>query len=411
MKIWIKYLIGTLLGIIASIILPMSSPAVTTFVSDAAEFAIRFGRYTLLPLLFFGTSMAFFSIRNNRHFPKTLLWTFGTIIGSTLILAFLGIISILVVKLPRIPITSEKIAEIPSLTLKELLLPLLPHSGFSAITEGKYLLPAFLFAGIAGAGCASDASASKPVLTLFESLAKLCYTVTTFFIEWLSVGMIAISCWWMFQIRNIFASDSANFLPLFLLLLVDFALTAGIIYPLILRFLCRDLRPFNILYASICPILASFFSGDTNLVLQINMKHGKDSLGIHEEINNFSYPLFSIFGKGGAALVTSICFVTILRSYSSLGFTIADVIWIFCTTFGISFLLGALPVEGPFVALTVICTMYGRGFGDGYILLKPALPLICSFSAAFDVLSAMTGSFITAVKTKNITHNDVKHYV
>lgn len=411
MKIWIKYLIGTVLGIIASLVLPMSSPAVSAFVAGASELAVRFGRYALLPLLFFGAAMAFFNIRNNRHFTKTILWTFGTIIGSTLILVFLGIISILIVKLPRIPITGDKLAEIPTIQVKDLLMAIFPFSSFDTLRDGKYLLPAFVFAGIAGAGCASDKNASKPVLSVFESAAKLCYTITTFFIEWFSVGMIAVSCWWMFQMKQIFAASSTTFIPLLLMLLVDFILVAVVIYPLVLRLLCKDLKPYHVLYASVCPLISAFFSGDTNVSLQINMKHGKDSLGIHEEVNNFSFPLFSIFGKGGAALATSICFVMILRSYSSLGFTFADVIWIFFTTFGISFLLGALPVDGPFVALLVICTMYGRGFGEGYLLLKPAIPLICSFAAAFDVLSAMTGSFIVAVKTKNITHNDLKHFV
>ena len=238
---------------------------------------------------------------------------------------------------------------------------------------------------------------------------KLCQTMSAFFVEWLSVGMIAISAYWLMQARVIF--EAPTFVPLFLMLLVDFLIVAGIIYPLILRLLCKDLRPYHVLYASICSILTGFLSGDSNITFLTNQRHTKESLGIHDETNYFALPLFSIFARGGTALVTSICFVTILRSYSSLGFTLFDVIWIFGVSFITSFALGNFPGGGTFVALTVICSMYGRGVEAGYLLLRPATPILCSFAAAFDVLSAITGTYIVAVKTKKIDKIELKHYI
>lgn len=409
MKVWIKYVIGVILGIAAAFILPLEIPAVSAAVSVCSQFAVRFGRYALLPLLFFGCALSFFKLRNKKSMMKTSFWTIGVIAGSTMILIAVGLLTVLIVHLPRIPITSEKISEIPSIQLKELVMQLLPLSSFESLMDGAYLLPAFVFAAFVGAACASDSNSSKPVIALFESAAQLCRTISNFFVEWLSVGMIAISCYWMIQARSIFSSDT--FVPLFFMLLTDFVIVAGIVYPLILRLLCKDLRPFHVLYASICPILAGFFSADSNLTLQTNVRHGKESLGIHDETNMFTFPLFSFFARGGTALVTSICFVTILRSYSSLGFTFSDIIWIFVTSFALSFALGSIPVGGSFVALTVICSLYGRGFEAGYLLLKPAAPIFCSFAAAFDVLSALTGSYIVAVKTKTIEKVDLKHYI
>ncbi len=409
MKVWIKYLIGTILGITAAFILPMHIPAVDSALATLSEIALRFGRYALLPLLFFGTSMSLFNLRRKKQILKTGIWTSLTIVGSTLILVFIGLVTILIVSLPRIPITGEKISDVPAIGIKSMILSVFPFSGFESLMEGIYLLPAFILAAFAGAACASDINDSKPVLSLLESAMKLTQTISAFFIEWLSVGMIAISCYWLMQARTIF--ESSTFVPVFIMLLVDFAIVAGVIYPLILRLLCKDLRPYHVLYASICSILTSFFSGDTNLSLLTIYRHNKESLGIHDESNNFSLPLFAIFARGGTALVTSICFVTILRSYSSLGFTFFDVIWIFAVSFIISFALGSFPQGGTFVALTVICSMYGRGFEAGYLLLKPATPILCSFAAAFDALSAITGSYIVAVKTKKIDKIELKHYI
>lgn len=409
MKVWIKYLLGTILGVIAAFVLPLNIPSVNSFVTNANEFALRFGRYAVLPFLVFGVSFSMFKLRQDKKILKTAAWTFGTLIAFSLILAILGLLTILIFKLPRIPISGEKMNKVPSLDIKNLFMSVFPYSGFEALLNGSYLLPAFVFAAFAGAGCASDSASSRPVVQILESLSKLCYTVASFFVEWLSIGMIAISCYWIVQAKTVF--ENATFVPLFVMLLVDFVILAGLIYPLILRLFCKDLRPFHVLYASICPLLISFFSGDSNVSLLVASRHGKESLGIHDEAGNFSFPLFSIFSRGGTALVTSICFVTILRSYTDLGFTVFDIFWIFVASFSVSFVLGALPQGGAFVALIALCSMYGRGFGEGYLLLRAAAPLICSFAAAFDVVTWITGTYIVAVKTKMITHVDLKHYI
>ena len=122
-----------------------------------------------------------------------------------------------------------------------------------------------------------------------------------------------------------------------IMLLVDFILIAGVIYPIIIRYLCHDPHPYKILYASICSVLTAFFSADSNLVLQLNMRHGKESLGIRRRINGVVHPLFSIFARGGSALVTTIGFIMIWRSYSSLTIPFTDILWITFTSFGISF--------------------------------------------------------------------------
>ncbi len=409
MKLWVKYLLAMILGVATAFILPANNPEVTAIINALHEFAIRFGRFTLVPLLFFGISVAVFKLRSSKQLIKTASWTTMTILGTTAILCVLGLLSILIVKLPRIPITGEKITEIPSLGLKNFIMQIFPYSGFDAIKDGSYLLPCFIFAGFAGAGCVSDQTVSKPVITFFESAAKLCYSIMSFFIEWLCIGMIAVCAYWTITARAILSFGI--YTPLFIMLLVDFILVFALIYPIIIRFLCNDLHPYHILYACITPIITSFFSGDSNLALPVNLRHVRESLGAHSESADVTVPLFSIFARGGSALVSSICFIMILRSYSSLGFTSFDVLWIFFSSFFISLVLGALPTGGTFIALTVLCTMYSRGFEAGYLLLRPAAPIFCSFAAAFDAVSAIFGSYVVAVKTKKIDHNDLKHYI
>ena len=409
MRIWLKYLIGIAIGLISALVFSPSTVQGQAALDFIVEIAVRFGRYALLPVLFFSVSISFFKLRDEKLLTKASAWTFGVIFSSSFALMLLGLVSALAIKLPRIPITTEKASEVSSFAWQTLITKLFPFSGFESLMDGAYLLPCFIFAGLAGAGPASDKNASKAAVGLFDSLSKVFYIVLSFFIEIFAVGMIAVMCRWTLDFISAVSSGVYN--GLIIMLTADLFIVAFIIYPLILRFLCHEMHPYKVLYASICPFLVAFFSGDTNLALVLNLRHGKESLGIKRRINAFSFPLFSIFGRGGAALIQAAGFVLILRSYSSLGIPVLDVLWIAGVSFLLSFALAEIPLGGPFAAITSMCLLYGRGFESGYLLLKNAVPVICAYAAGIDALTAMFGSYIIAVKTKMIHHQELRKFI
>lgn len=409
MKIWIKYLIGIALGFVAAMVVPFEGHFAKSALDFLTEFAIRFGRYTILPVMFFGVSVAVFRLRTNRNLIRPAFLIIISIVVSAFILTLIGLLSILIVRLPRIPIPTGKMSDLTAIDVKALVLRLFPYSGFDAFLDGVFLLPMFLFASLAGAGCATDVTASRPAINLFTSLSKVAYNVMCFFVDMLSVGMIAIACAWFLEAIPVFATGI--YTPLIVMLLVDFIIIAFVIYPALIYFLCPGSHPVKVLYASICPAVVAFFSGDANLTLSVAIRHGHESLGMKRKINSITYPVFSVFARGGSALVTSICFILILSSYSSLSISFTDVLWIAFTAFSLSFVLGGIPAGGTFIALTVMCTMYGRGFEAGYILIKPVAIIIGSFSAAIDALTAMFGSYFVAHKLKMTENYEIKKFI
>ena len=66
----------------------------------------------------------------------------------------LGLVSALAIKLPRIPITTEKASEVSSFAWQTLITKLFPFSGFESLMDGAYLLPCFIFAYLQLAGIA-----------------------------------------------------------------------------------------------------------------------------------------------------------------------------------------------------------------------------------------------------------------
>lgn len=120
MKVWIKYLFAAIFGIICALILPVNNPAVAAAINFLTEIVIRFGRYMVIPVIFFTGIIAFNRLRENHLLIKTAVWTGSVIAVSSLILTAVGLISILVVKLPRIPITVENVTEATSLNVEKL---------------------------------------------------------------------------------------------------------------------------------------------------------------------------------------------------------------------------------------------------------------------------------------------------
>ena len=265
MKVWIKYLIGVALGIFAAFILPKAKTL--EFITLLSELFIRVGRYMVVPLIFTCGICYIHKLRNSKLLLKRTLWTFLIIIAASLILTTVGLLSILIVKLPRIPITVENINQSYSLDVKNLVFSLFPSSAFDALREGSFLLVALIFAFLIGWESASDETAFKPVYSLSDSFSKLFYNISNFITEIMAICMVAITCCWIMNFRDIIAPGI--FTPIIIMLVVDFVIVCGIIYPLILHFVCHDPHPYKVLYASIAPMILSFFTGDSNIVIPL----------------------------------------------------------------------------------------------------------------------------------------------
>jgi len=278
MKVWIKYLLGAFIGISVAFIFPSGNAGFVSVMSFLSELFIRTGRYIVIPLIFTTAIESVNKLRTSKLLLKTTELTFLIIVASTLILTFVGLISILIVKLPRIPITVDVAAEIKGINVKQLILSLFPYSGFAALLDGSFLLVSLVAAFLIGWESASEEIMFKPIFALADSASKLFYNIATFFTEIMSVFCIAIVCFWAVQFRGII--EMGIYTPMILLLFVDFLIVVGVIYPLILHFVCHDPHPYKVLYASIAPMVLSFFSGDANLALPLANRHCRESLGI-----------------------------------------------------------------------------------------------------------------------------------
>ena len=411
MKIWLKYLIGVVLGVTFALVAGSENTLFVQATDFLSKAAIQFGRYALYPAVFFGFTLSIFELRENRSLLKVAIITSLIICGTALLLSFIGLLSVLIHTPARIPIFVEGISDVQVLGVKESLLQLLPSSSFEALINGTYILPLCIFGGFAGAGCAVDRNIAKPTITLIDSLARISYAVMVFFVDMFVFGMVALSSYWVVKFHEMLLT--AVFADFAILLLINLLIIALIVYPILLKIFCRDINPYRVLYASLAPTLAAFFSQDTHVALTVLLRHSNESLGIRRRISSVALPIFSIFGRAGSALVITVSFVVILKSYSINVFRIAfnDIFWLVGYASLFSCLLGRFPAGGTYIALTSLCMLYGRGFESGYLILRPAAFFIGSVAAAINALTAITGTYIVAYRFNMTGRKDLRFFI
>ncbi|AEF84762.1 putative transporter [Treponema primitia ZAS-2] len=410
MKVWLKLLIGSLLGIILGYILPYDNLRVLSILGWLEKMAIGIGRYGTVPILVFSLTIAIYELRQDGQFWGLLFRSFLLIVGSSVFVISAGILVTMVFPPGRIPILIEEQIELASLDVGEAVLQLFPSNMFTALfSDGVYLLPLCVFAFFLGMGLSYDRNYTKSVISLVDSLSRIFYHVASFFSEILGLIIIVLAAYWAIRFHGALQADV--FRDLIALLWIFSALLGFVILPLLLYFLKPRVNPWVLLYGSLGPAIAAFFSGDINFSIPVIFRHVKENFGVRRRANTVTVTLFTAFGRAGSAMVAAAAFIVIIKSYSSLGVTLADVVSIGLRAVLISFLLARHSGNAAYIALAVLCQGYGRGFEAGYLILKPLAFYLIATGAFLDVMIACFASFALARASDFQEDREVRHFI
>ncbi len=410
MRIWIKLLGGGIIGAALGFFLPMNEGATADTFSVISDVVLNIGRWVLFPLVFFSVAVATHELRQD----KRVFLVYGRIIlylaAATAILVIFGTLSIVVLSPARIPIIDEQHIAFSLPSFKDILFQLFPRNLFKIFgNEGGFLLPIYFLSFFIGLNFSFDRLITRPAFQLFDSLARIFYHINSFIVEILAIGMIALAAYLMLGMRA--SPDLGLFTQLLTVLVVDTVIVVFGLFPVLLFYLGERENPYRWLYATLAGAIAGFFSGNAYFSLSVTIRHGKESLGVPRSVGGPAFPLAVLFGRGGTALVTAVSFVVILKSYSSLGITFLQVLWVMGASFVVSYLLGSVPGMGAFVALSLLCGSYGKGLEQGYLILKPIAPLLVSFGVMLDMITASLVSLLVARHEGIQKEIEVKDYI
>ena len=406
MKIWIKLLVGSILGVIGGIFIPVQAQG---FFDSLAGLFVGVGRYVLFPLIFFSLGIGTSELRQEKRLVRVYLSGLKYLALSAALLIVIGTLSVLVFPPERIPITVETQKAFAPVSLMRGLAAIFPKNLFSVLGgSGDFLLPLMVLAFLLGVNLDFDRQLTRPIVQIFDSLSRVFYHLNSLVVELFGIAMIAVSAAWMSHLTH---ADLAMYKQILIILAVDVVIVAFGVFPGCLYLLGIRENPYRWLYASIGPAIAGFFSGDHYLSLGILTKHGKESLGVPRMVGSAVYPLFAVLGRAGTAMVSSVSFILILRSYSSLEITFFQTLWVMGVSFLVSFLLGAVPGNGAFFSIFMLCSIYAKGLQEGYLILKAVGPLLVSFGAFVDVLSSAFVSLLVAREENVWTEVEMESFI
>jgi Na+/H+-dicarboxylate symporter len=396
MKVWIKLLIGSVLGMAIGFLLPAESQGIIPVFQWLEKLALGIGRYAVLPVLAFSLTIAVYELRMDEQFWPMVLKNFLLIIALSIFVIFSGIMVTMIFQPARIPI--ETVEQIESLNLDPgaNILEIFPSNMFSVLVgNGIYIFPVCVFAFFLGMGLNYDRNYSKTIISMVDSLSRIFYHIASFFTEILGFIIIVLSAYWAVRFSGII---QAKVFRDMVIMLAAFSITLCFgILPLFLYFLKPKVNPWLVLYGFLGPALSAFFSGDINLTIPVLLRHSKENFGIRRRSGSLSLALFATFCRCGSAMVAASAFIVIIRSYSYLSISASDLFAIGLQAFLISFILARHPGDGAFIALAALCLSYGGGeYQAGYLILKPLAFYLVAVGTFIDIMLNAFGSFVLA---------------
>ncbi|MFW5710361.1 MAG: dicarboxylate/amino acid:cation symporter [Spirochaetota bacterium] len=395
MKLWMKYLLAATVGVILGIYVFPTNESAFQNTEFAAQIVLHIGRYALFPLIFFSLAYGTFRLRMDRRTLPVIGKSFLIIAATAALLVSIGTGIVLAIAPERIPIIveTEVVHAYPS--FKELIFNIFPNNLFNIfIGEGSILFPVVFFSLFLGLNFSFDKVLTRPVVQVFDSLTRIFYHIAKFVNELLGLGLVVLAAYFVVHLRR--SEELELYSELLLLIGILTVFIIFCIYPILLYFLTGRQNPFKYLYAILAPSIAAFFSGNSYFSLVPLIPHIKENLGVPRKIGSVTIPLFALFAKAGTAMVSSITFIVILKSYSSLGIEFVEITWIIGVSIAASLLTSTVPGFGVAAALTALCTLYGRGIENGFLIIYPILPLLSSFAVFIDMVTVALGSLVVA---------------
>jgi Na+/H+-dicarboxylate symporter len=409
MKVWIKLLIGAILGIVLGSFAP-DNLRFTDSLIWLEQFVLGIGRYAIIPVLVFSLAISVYELRQDGQFWPLVIKNLLLIAGISIIVIGVGVLATLAFPPARIPVMAEEQLDVVRLDVAGNIKDLFPYNMLSVLAgEGVYLFPVYVFAFFFGMGLSYDKSYTKPIISIVDSLSRIFFHISSFFIELLGFMMIVLSAYWMIRFKGVLQAG-IFFDLVFLLGIIAVVLGLGIL-PLFLYIIRPKINPWTALYGSLGPAIAAFFSGDINFTLPVLIRHTKENFGVRRRSNIVSVALFSSFCRAGSAMTAAAAFIVIFKSYSSLGISFSEVMSISVRAFGISFLLSSHPGDGAYTALTVLCLGYGQGFEAGYLILKPMAFYLIAIGTFLDVMIAAFSAYAIARLNGYIEEKNMKHFI
>jgi len=414
MKIWLKLLIGMIVGTLFALVTPAREQVAAALLS-ASEVVVQIGGYALFPLVFTSLAMGVYTLRLDKQAMLVYKQAALYLVITTAILAFVGLGSVVLFS-PRIPIITISVDAPAVPVLPGTLKQVFPGNLFAVFAGAdSLLLPVVVLAVILGANLTFDRVITRPIVQLADSLSRTFYHLNSLIAELLWIGMIPVTASAVLQIALTRNLEIYN--ELFLIIVIDCLFVIFAIYPVLLYLIDRDSNPFKVLYGAAASALAGLTTGNQFLATGLLFKHGKENLGVPRTIGSVVFSLFAVFGRAGTSLISSISFYLILNSLlPSADIDVLKVLYVFAFSVLVSFALSSVPGLGAYVSLSLLSLQFDRfwptfGIANHYKILEPVKGALVSLAVMVDAITAYLVSYVITRKQGQLAMKEARDFI
>ena len=387
MKIWLKTALAAGAGLLLGALLHQRGGQAAAWLPAVARLATQFGGYAVFPAVFFGLVIGTCQLRAAgaalRVYRRLALY----LAGSTALLVSVGLVSVLLLAPERIPIVvvvDQAAYQLPGVlgTAAEVF----PANLFQVfVSDGGLLLPVVVLALILGYYLDFDTAVTGPLMQLADALSRVFFQINSLVVEVFWVAMVVIGA---AALVTLGSAELALYRELIIILVIDVIVLYLGVFPALLYLLGERTNPYRLLYAALGPALTGAVTGDAYVSAGSLLVHGRGSFGLPRMVTSAVVPLFTLFGRGGTALVGGMSYLVVLRSYTSFEVSAGHVLWTALFAILVSLLLGAAPGQGAMVSLALLWTLSGHGLREGYLIMQPIAPLLISAGVLLDATTA-----------------------
>ena len=201
MKIWMRLLAGSIIGILLGAYLPESGGDTAAVFASIAEYVIRIARYFVFPLVFFGLIIGTSELMRDRRMLPLYGKTVGLLLAASAVSILIGTGAVLAVSPGRIPPIFQEAPMTDMPNAAALLERIFPRNLFAVFSQGgDFLLPLIALGIFIGLALHADQSAGQAVSQFADSASRVFYRLSAFVVEILGIGMIAVAAALLFEI-------------------------------------------------------------------------------------------------------------------------------------------------------------------------------------------------------------------
>ncbi len=400
MKTWILYTGSILFGFAATLLLGEWQPYVS-FITFMVPMVKDISLFLLFPIVFILFTAESASLRRHKDAPMlfftTVLWSLLT----TIILSFsaMGLSLLIPESLTQFTeVASQEVPVLTSISFEGIRTLLFSNNAFTQFTRSTTsLLPLLVVAAIIGYALKPDYEGLRPAYVVSNSFAEVMMRLSRILTHLAAIALFFLSA--NISMQNPLVMSLYEALPISLLyiavVLVSLILILPFVFALVTGF--KKGNPYRILFNSFASIVTSFFYMST-LESTISMiALGENNSNVKKRVAGTAFPLYTIIGKGGSAMVATFTLLLIFKNNGSTELTLIPLLLVALFASLVSLVSSFVPrFEVLFIMMFTFSGLFGSTLQTPGAFIILLFPFIQGLAAMIDSSIAILGAAFTS---------------